>query len=90
MTLLYDSFADNLPNLTGWVITSYSRYDPTHIDGLTPSGKVFTVDMVGSTITLAIAGNRHTITRAKALWEDGALTIQAIKDAFALFPAAQR
>jgi hypothetical protein len=41
LTLLVDTWSEAMAQLLaqGWVITEFSRYDPTHIVGITPSGR---------------------------------------------------
>lgn len=74
----------------GWVFTTVSRYDPTSLVGITPSGKAFTATLAGTTATLTIAGNTQSLTVAKLLWLDGPGSSQALRDLRAAFPAAQR
>lgn len=93
MTLLRDIFyeqAQTRLEATGWVFTLVQRYDPTRIEGLTPTGRAFTATFVDSTITVAVAGRVRTITRIRALWEPGDATVQALLDAWNLLPVSQR
>ena len=93
MTLLVDTFwteaqARLVP--AGWVIVDGSRYDPTVINGVTPSGKSFTFTCVGGTVTLIIAGRTKTITRSRDLWEPGDATVDAMIEARNLLPVKQQ
>ena len=93
MTLLLDTFTDEVrARLTanGWVITDYSRYDPTHIVGLTPTGRAFTFDASGNTVTVTIAGRTRTATRTKDQWERGDLVVTALTDLRSLLPVNQQ
>jgi hypothetical protein len=92
VTLMIDTFSDQCRAFAaeGWVFTAFTRYDPTHISGTTPTGRVFTLDCVDGTVTLTIAGFTRSVTRARSLWEDGTLTGQVIRDAYALFPANRK
>lgn len=93
MALLVDTFWDQAQTrliANGWVLLNVSRYDPTHVDGLTPTGKAFTLDAIDSVINLTIAGRTRTVNRAKALWEPGDAAVQGIIDARNAFPVSQR
>ena len=93
MTLLLDTFwteAINRLAPAGWTIVSGNRYDPTHIEGVTPSGRAFTLDCIEGVITLNIAGRTKTISRSRDAWESGTATIDAMIEARSLFPANQR
>lgn len=93
MTLLVDTFwteAQTRLVANGWTIVTGSRYDPTHIEGVTPSGRSFTFDCVGNTITITIAGRVRTITRSRDLWEPGDATVSAMIEARNLLPVNQR
>jgi len=93
MTLLVDTFWEQVQaRLTpvGWVITEGSRYDPTHIVGVTPSGRAFTLDCVDGTVTITIAGRTRSLTLARTAWEPGDATVDAMIAARDLLPANQR
>lgn len=87
-----DDFMDKISDLVanGWIFTNISRYDPTVIVGITPSGKAFNVTLSGTTVTLVIAGNTKVINVAKANWLHGQGTIDALVNARSAFPAGQR
>lgn len=88
-----DDFYDvALPALAaaGWVIIRVDRYDPTHLAGLTPTGKAFTADLVDDQITIVIAGRTRTLTRSKPEWLDGPGALAALLATHQLLPAAQR
>lgn len=92
MTLLVDNFAEQLGALTvgGWVITEYSRYDPTVVVGVTPTGKAFRLECVGDAATITVAGRTKTVARAKELWEQGDLTVSLWLASYNSLPASQR
>lgn len=92
MTLMIDNFSEQLAGLraAGWVITEFSRYDPTHITGLTPSGKVFTLDAAGSQVSITVAGNTRNVNIAKVQWEQGDLLVEKWLAAHQALPAGQR
>ena len=93
MTLLVDTFwteAQSRLEANGWVIVDGSRYDPTVINGVTPSGRSFTFRCEGNTITITIAGRVRTITRSRDLWEPGDATVTAMIEARNLLPSNQR
>lgn len=83
-----DDFDAAVP--ASWVLTGYSRYDPTHIDGTTPSGKAFSADLSAGTVSLTIAGNNRTSSVAKATWLSGTGTWTALTNLRATFPADQQ
>ena len=91
--LLVDTFWDEAQRrltAAGWVIVDGSRYDPTVINGITPSGRAFTFTASGDTLTLTIAGRTRSITRSRDLWEPGDATASALEEARERFPTAQR
>jgi len=93
MTLLVDTFwTEAAERLTanGWVIVDGSRYDPTVINGITPSGRAFTFTAQGDTVTITVAGRSRSITRSRTLWEPGDQTVTAMVEARNLLPASQR
>jgi hypothetical protein len=76
---------------TGWLILNGSRYDPTHLDGLTPSGKAFTLDITrdgGTTMTVAGRSRSGQITATQR--EDGAEAVTAILSTWERLPETQR
>lgn len=96
--MLRDTFAEELSALfaQGWVMTSYSRYDPTTMAGLTPSGKAFTLSAVrqgaGALVTVTVAGNTRTTTLANwdADFEPAAKSVAAIAATWQKLPVNQR
>jgi hypothetical protein len=93
MTLQIDTFWEQFQSVLaaqGWSLLVASRYDPTHVEGFTPTGKAFVLDANNTVITLTIAGRVRTVNRAKALWESGDATIQALLDAWNAFPVSQQ
>ena len=93
MTLLVDTFWRDFQSLlepAGWVLTGGSRYDPTHLTGVTPSGRAFTFDAIDGTITITIAGRTRSIARARSVWESGGATVDAMVAARNLLPVNQR
>lgn len=84
------SSAQALLEADGWIIAEYSRYDPTHVVGLTPNGRAFTLDCVGDTITVTVAGRTRTLTVAKANWLQGMATRTRLLEAWQQLPANQR
>jgi hypothetical protein len=93
VTLLVDTFWEQAATVLaaeGWFITDGSRYDPTILNGLTPTGKAFSVTLAGDTVTVTVAGRVRTLTRTRVEWEAGELTVAAIRDAYRLLPANQR
>ena len=93
MTLLIDTFwteMDARLGATGWVITDASRYDPTTLSGLTPTGRVFSASLVEGTVTITVAGRVRTVTRAKAVLEPGDATVDVLLQAWQLLPLNQR
>jgi len=93
MTLLNDQFWSQCQSRlisTGWVITEGSRYDPTHLEGFTPTGRTFTLDCVDNVVTLVIAGRTRTVNLTKDAWEEGSKTVDAILTVWNNFPANQK
>lgn len=90
--MLRDDFAERLAALTaaGWIVTDYARYDPTHVVGLTPSGKTFTLHAEAGTVTIDVAGRTKTVNVAKATWEPAEGLIQAWLSAHQALPVNQR
>lgn len=85
-----DRFSEEIASrLNGWVINNYSRYDPTHVDGLTPTGKTFTLDIVNGTATLTVAGRTRTAQLADG-WEDATKTVDLWLSAYNALPVNQR
>lgn len=79
--LLRDTFSEiTVPQLEadGWVITNFTRYDPTHVEGVTPNGRAFTADLIGDQVTITIVGRTATRTIPKATWESGEGTRSAL------------
>ena len=95
MTVLRDTFWDELaarmPASSGWIITDGSRYDPTVLNGLTPTGKVFslTMDRTGHAV-LTVAGRVRTRDLAPIALEDGAAVVTMLLEAWNSLPAGQR
>ena len=92
MTLLLDTFWDHVPQLQseGWVLTDMSRYDPTRIVGITPTGKAFTATLVDNLVTVTVAGRERTTTRDRAVWEPGDATVAAFRETYEKLPVSQR
>ena len=93
MTLLVDTWSAEVATLTaqGWVITEWSRYDPTHAIGITPTGKAITLSVVDGVCTITIAGNTRTLTESqRANWEPADKTRDLIERTYRRFPANQR
>jgi hypothetical protein len=93
MTLLVDTFWDEFTRVAvplGWVLVEGSRYDPTHITLVTPTGKSASIDMVENAVTITVAGRSRTLNRNRSQWEDGALSVQALLDAYANLPPSWR
>jgi hypothetical protein len=73
MSLTRETFGDELDKAfaLGWRVTSFTRYDPTTITGITPTGKSFSASAVrqgaGALVTVTVAGNTRTTTLAN--WE---------------------
>ena len=90
--LLIDDWSDayDLLVASGWIITEYSRYDPTHVVGLTPNGRAFTLDCVENTVTITVAGRTRTITIAKENWLQGMATRSRLLEAWQQLPVSQR
>lgn len=90
--LRLDDFSERVGELVaqGWIIGAYTRYDPTHIEGITPTGKAFTFDLAGNTATVTIAGNTRIVTIAKEQWLSGAGTVAALAAARERLPGNQR
>lgn len=94
MAVLRDTFWDDAQarlTSTGWVITSGSRYDPTGLDGLTPSGRVFHFEMTrDGAVTITVAGRTRTRQVSAGDHEDGAVTVTHLLEAWQQLPASQR
>lgn len=93
MALQIDTFWEQFQSVLvaqGWSLLVANRYDPTHVEGFTPTGRSFVLDADNNTITLTIAGRVRTINRSKDLWENGDATIQTLLDAWNAFPAGQQ
>jgi hypothetical protein len=92
MSLMVDNWCDAVTALTsaGWVITEFSRYDPTHVVGITPSGRAFTFHAEGNTITVTVAGRQRQRTISRDLWEQGNLCREALLAAWSDLPVNQR
>jgi hypothetical protein len=78
----------------GWLFTTGSRYDPTHLEGVTPGGRSFTADMTGNadgsvTATLVVAGRTKQVSVSAGKW-DGGTCKDLLTQAWLSFPASQR
>ena len=93
MTVRVDMFSDEAKRLTdnGWVLTYVSRYDPTVVEGVTPSGKVFAfrLDRDG-TAELGIATNKSRRTVSAQSHEDASGTVSLLLSLQASLPVDQR
>lgn len=88
MALLVDTFWDEAQRRlvpAGWVIVDGSRYDPTVINGVTPSGKSFTFECREGVVTVTVAGRSRTLARSP-----GESSVQALLDAYEALPRNQR
>lgn len=93
-----DSFSDEVRERmtsAGWVITHSHRYEPTIVQGLTPSGKAFTftatVDGTGvTTLTLDVAGRTRQAVGTRAQLFDGPTTVTALLTAHQSLPGPQQ
>lgn len=81
----------------GWLLdrnspepVSNSRYDPTHLEGIVPSGKVFTFHYAGDMATLTVAGRVQSALLSRLIYEAGDMTVGAIETLYLLFPAGHR
>ena len=94
MSLLVDTWSDEVAVLAsqGWVVTEYSRYDPTHAIGITPTGKAFTLSVVDGVCTVTIAGNVETRTESggRTQWEPADLTRDLIERTYKQFHPRDR
>ena len=94
MSLLVDTWADEVAFLQsqGWVITEYSRYDPTHATGVTPTGKAFTLSVVDGVCTITIAGKvqQRIESGGRTNWEPANLTRQLIEQTYQQFKPRDR
>lgn len=93
MPLLVDTFyTEANPRLiaAGWVFTDVSRYDPTSIVGVTPSGKAFSFLAAGNNVSITVAGNTRNATVSKALWEPGDATVTRFLQVWNALPPGQR
>ena len=94
MSLLVDTWSDEVATLTaqGWVITEWSRYDPTHAIGITPTGKAFTLSVVDGVCTVTIAGNVETRIESggRTQWEPADLTRALIEATYRQFKPKDR
>ena len=80
--------------LAGWSFGAIFRYDPTHIPGMTPGGRVFVFDAVSAedgsiTGTLVVAGRTRRFTMPNASW-DSLDTETILTSAWLLLPVNQR
>ena len=94
MSLLVDTWSDEVAILVaqGWVITEYSRYDPTHAVGITPTGKAVTLSVVDGVCTITIAGlvEQRTESGGRTNWEPADLTRQLIEATYRQFKPKDR
>jgi hypothetical protein len=94
MALLVDTFWTEIQERlvpAGWVITEGSRYDPTHILFITPSGRAGSLDIVDGVITVTVAGRSRSINIAdRADWEPGGKSVDLLLAAHQLLPVNQR
>jgi len=94
MSLLIDTFwteASTRLAQAGWIITEGTRYDPTHVIGVTPTGKAFALDIVDGVVTVTVAGRtRSTTIASREDWEDGTKSVELLLATHASFPANQR
>lgn len=74
----------------GWVFLNMHRYEPTHLDGKTPDGRVFEADFVGDVLTLRVGLHTRKITRSTDDWLSGEATAQALEELWQLLPANQQ
>lgn len=90
--MLRDTFWQEAESrLSGWVFTSASRYDPTVIEGVTPSGRAFTFTLTRDGVaTITIAGRTRQQTIDAATITSGAASVTALLEARALLPANQQ
>ena len=81
MSLLVDDFWTEFERRMvplGWVITEGSRYDPTHIYGISPGGLVWEIhasDNVqgnAGSISIKLGTRTRSINKNRADWESGA------------------
>lgn len=91
-SLTVDTFWTLIP--AGWSITTGSRYDPTHLDGFTPGGRAFVLDMTSAddgtmNVTITVAGRTRSGTFPAATW-DGQATWDRLISTWQLLPANQR
>ena len=94
MTLLIDKIDGTLRTLTGqgWVISGWSRYDPSIFTGNTPTGRSFTMDANPTTgiVRLTIANRTQTQNVSREAIED-AVQFEGVWNATYLqFPPNQR
>jgi len=80
MSLLVDTFWSEFEERMvplGWVITGGSRYDPTHIYGISPGGLIFEVHAVDNeqgnagTIEIVLGSKSRKLNKNRASWESG-------------------
>lgn len=99
MTLLVDTFWSAFEEQAvplGWVLLDGSRYDPTFVNLLTPTGKTASIDMhdnvqgTAGEVVITVAGRTRKLNRNRSDWEDGALAVQALLDAYANLPPSWR
>lgn len=99
MALQVDTWSAEVAQLEadGWVILEYSRYDPTHATGITPTGKALRVDVVrtgvGDTVlcTMVIAGIVQVRTAILLVdWEPGDAMAQLIRATYLQFKPKER
>ena len=94
MAVLRDTFWDDAQarlTSTGWVILNGSRYDPTVLDGLTPTGRVFQFTMTrDGLVTITVAGRTRTRQVAAGDHEDGAGVVTKLLATWEQLPASQQ
>lgn len=94
MTVLRDMFFEEAATrlvANGWVMLNATRYDPTFLEGLTPSGRAFTFTLDRNGLaTIAVAGRTRQTTLSGATVEDGAASVSALLDRWNALPANQR
>jgi len=97
MAVLRDTFWEQFTAVLvpeGWVLTDGQRYDPTIINGLTPTGKLFTFTAVRNgdsfDVSIDVQGRTRSGTISAAELEDGFNLNGRIKTLWGALPASQR
>lgn len=89
--MFWEELAARMPPTSGWVVLSGYRYDPTYLEGLTPTGKVFTLTMDRTGHAVLTVANRTRVREMGPIAiEDGAGVVTMLLEAWNSLPSGQQ